>query len=178
MKRNAYFAGGCFWCIEPVFESLTGVFDAVSGYSGGTEADPAYEDVKAQRTGHRETVCVEYEDAVVSYESLLDVFLGSVDPFDDGGQFIDRGHSYTLAVYYACEDERLAAEQKLSALEKAAGKPPAVALEPFKSFYKAEEYHQGYYLKNPAAFELELEESGRKMRLLPDGQDFPDRGGG
>ena len=178
MKRNAYFAGGCFWCIEPVFESLTGVFDAVSGYSGGTEADPAYEDVKAQRTGHRETVCVEYEDAVVSYESLLDVFLGSVDPFDDGGQFIDRGHSYTLAVYYACEEERLAAEQKLSALEKAAGKPPAVALEPFKSFYKAEESHQGYYLKNPAAFELELEESGRKMRLLPDGQDFPDRGGG
>ena len=114
MLRKAYFAGGCFWCIEPGFEALPGVKSAVSGYSGGREANPAYSDVKAQRTGHRETVCVEYDDEMVSYQALLDAYLGSVDPFDDGGQFIDRGHSYTLAVYFTRDDERIAAERALS----------------------------------------------------------------
>ena len=164
MKRNAYFAGGCFWCIEPVFEALPGVISAVSGYSGGAEKDPGYEDVKAQRTGHRETVCVEYDDSLVSFETLLDVYLGSVDPFDGGGQFIDRGRSYTLAVYHTREEERLAARRKLEELEAAAGKRPCVSLEPFRSFWRAEEYHQDYYLKNPEAFQRELEESGRQKR--------------
>ena len=161
MAKKAYFAGGCFWCIEPVFEALPGVFGAVSGYSGGREENPCYEDVKAQRTGHRETVCVEYDDAVVSFEELLEAYLGSVDPFDGGGQFIDRGKSYTLAVYHTCEEERVAAQRRLEALEKEAGKRPCVSVEPFRSFYRAEEYHQDYYLKNPEAFQRELEESGR-----------------
>ena len=164
MKRKAYFAGGCFWCIEPVFEALPGVFSAVSGYSGGEEAEPRYEEVKAQRTGHRETVCVEYDDERVSFGALLDAYLGSVDPFDGGGQFIDRGHSYTLAVYHTSEEERKAAEAKLAALERSAGKPPCVSVEPFRSFWRAEEYHQDYYLKNPEAFRRELEESGRPAR--------------
>ena len=103
MKKDAYFAGGCFWCIEPVFEAMDGVESSVSGYSGGAEKDPAYEDVKAQRSGHRETVCVTYDGDVVPYETLLDAYLRSVDPFDGGGQFIDRGHSFTLAVYYTSE---------------------------------------------------------------------------
>ncbi len=165
MLRKAYFAGGCFWCIEPVFEEMQGVKEAVSGYSGGREEDPAYADVKAQRTGHRETVCVEYDDSVVSYDALLDAFLGSVDPFDGGGQFIDRGRSYTLAVYFTCEEERCAAERKLAALEEAAGKSAEVSVEPFDRFYRAEEAHQDYYRKNPEAFRRELEESGRSSRL-------------
>ena len=164
MRRNAYFAGGCFWCIEPVFEALPGVFGAVSGYSGGEEEAPRYEDVKAQRTGHRETVCVEYDDARVSFGALLDAYLGSVDPFDGGGQFIDRGRSYTLAVYFTSEEERLAALEKLEELEREAGKPPCVSVEAFRSFWRAEEDHQDYYLKNPEAFQRELEESGRQKR--------------
>ncbi len=169
MGKRAYFAGGCFWCIEPVFQTMPGVTGADSGYSGGSEADPRYEDVKAQRTGHRETVCVEYEETTVSYEALLDAYLSAVDPFDGGGQFIDRGHSYTLAVYYNDEDERIAAERKLAALEASSGQKPAVSVEPFVSFFRAEEVHQDYYLKNPEDFRRELEESGRTAR-----QAFPD----
>ena len=167
MNRKAYFAGGCFWCIEPVFEALPGVLGAVSGYSGGAEEDPRYEDVKAQRTGHRETVCVEYDDASVSFEALLEAYLGSVDPFDGGGQFIDRGRSYTLAVFYTSEEERLAAQRRLQRLEGESGVQPCVSVEPFRNFYRAEEYHQDYYRKNPEAFQRELEESGRNRRVGP-----------
>lgn len=167
MKQRAYFAGGCFWCIEPVFESAQGVLSAVSGYSGGSEASPAYEEVKAQRTGHRESVCVEYDDEHISYDQLLDLFLGAVDPFDGEGQFIDRGRSYTLAVYYEREDQRALAEAKLRRLEQAAGKPCFVSLEPFRTFYPAEEEHQDYYRKHPAEFARELEESGRLSRNGP-----------
>ncbi len=164
MKKKAYFAGGCFWCIEPVFESLPGVFGAVSGYSGGVEENPAYEDVKAQRTGHRETVCVEYDDELISFDTLLETYLGSVDPFDGGGQFIDRGRSYTLAVYYTSGAERGITEAKLAELEQSAGKSVCICVEAFQSFYPAEEYHQDYYLKNPDAFQKELEESGRSRK--------------
>ena len=91
--EKAYFAGGCFWCITPTFRSMEGVFDVVSGYSGGEEVNPTYEDVKHQRTGHRETIRIDYDPAFVSYEQLLQIYLDSVDPFDEGGQFIDRGFS-------------------------------------------------------------------------------------
>ena len=164
MKKKAYFAGGCFWCIEPVFESLPGVSSAISGYSGGAEINPAYADVKAQRTGHRETVCIEYDDALIGFDTLLETFLGSVDPFDGGGQFIDRGHSYTLAVYYTEGREKQITEAKLAALEQSSGKTVYISVEAFQSFYPAEEYHQDYYLKNPDAFQKELEESGRIRR--------------
>ena len=158
---TAYFAGGCFWCITPVFKELAGVTDVVSGYSGGSEADPKYEDVKAQRTGHRETIKIEYDSKLVSFAELIDLFLNNVDPFDGEGQFIDRGHSYTLAVYYSNDAERDCAEKKLAALRLDTGREVFVSVEPFIGFYVAEEYHQDYYLKNPEAFRRELTESGR-----------------
>ncbi len=161
MKDTAYFAGGCFWCITPTFDLTDGVLRVVSGYSGGLEENPVYEDVKHQRTGHRETIRVEFDPERVSYAQLLEIFLCGVDPFDDGGQFIDRGHSYTLAVYYLDEAQRRAAEAALEALEAEAGRKPCIALEPFRSFWDAEEYHQDYYKKNPEAFRKELIESGR-----------------
>ena len=117
--------------------------------------------MKYQRTGHRETIAIEYNEERLSYEQLLDVFLANVDPFDEGGQFIDRGHSYTLAVYYQAEAERDAASKAIKALETASGKTVHVAVEPFQTFYAAEEYHQDYYRKNPEAFRRELIESGR-----------------
>ncbi len=160
--KKAYFAGGCFWCITPVFEIQPGVGSVVSGYSGGDEADPDYEAVKSQLTGHRETVCVEYDDTEISYGRLLEVFLSGVDPFDGGGQFIDRGRSYTLAVYFNGEDEKNAALERIEELERRSGEKVYISVEPFKSFYPAEEYHQDYYLKQPEAFERELVSSGRK----------------
>ena len=158
---TAYFAGGCFWCITPTFQEMVGVRRVTSGYSGGEESAPTYEDVKHQRTGHRETIAITYNEGKLTYRALLDVFLANVDPFDEGGQFIDRGHSYTLAVYYQTEEERDAAQTAVKTLEETSGKKVYVAVEPFKTFYAAEEYHQDYYLKNPEAFRKELVESGR-----------------
>ena len=159
--EKAYFAGGCFWCITPTFREMDGVADVISGYSGGDEIAPTYEDVKNQRTGHRETICIEFDSEKVSFEALMDIFLCSVDPFDDGGQFIDRGFSYTLAVYYRNENQKEVAEKLLGQLAWEAGKNPCIAVEPFKNFYTAEEYHQNYDLKNPEAFRRELVDSGR-----------------
>ena len=98
------------WCITPTFQEKVGVRRVTSGYSGGEEAAPSYEDVKYQRTGHRETIRIEYNEERIGYEALLELFLANVDPFDEGGQFIDRGHSYTLAVYYETQAEKEQAE--------------------------------------------------------------------
>lgn len=162
-NMQAYFAGGCFWCITPEFKR-SGVRKVISGYSGGDEVNPVYEDVKHQRTGHREAFLVDYDPEVVSYEQLMEIFLTHVDPFDFEGQFIDRGHSYTLAVYPVNDEQEAIARRMLADLEKESGKPCAVAVEPFKSFYDAEEYHQDFYLKNPEKYEAELIESGRKKK--------------
>lgn len=162
--RTAYFAGGCFWCIAPTFRSLAGVTGVTSGYSGGEEENPAYEDVKGQRTGHRETVAIGYDEGQVSFDTLLSVFLRNIDPFDGGGQFIDRGRSYSPAVYFTHEDEREIALGRLKALEERTGKAPQVAVEPFKSFWPAEDYHQDWDLKHPSAFLEELMTSGRRKQ--------------
>ncbi|MBQ3355702.1 MAG: peptide-methionine (S)-S-oxide reductase MsrA [Oscillospiraceae bacterium] len=158
---KAYFAGGCFWCVTPIY-MVYGVDKVVCGYSGGKEKNPSYKDVKKQKTGHRETIELEYDPANVSYEELLEIFFANVDPFDPEGQFIDKGHSYTLAIYFTSEEERTLAEARIKRLEAESGREVCVALEPFSAFYPAEEEHQDYYLKHPAEFERELIESGRK----------------
>ena len=160
---KAYFAGGCFWCVTPIYK-IYGVDSVVCGYSGGDEVNPSYEDVKAQKTGHRETIELTYEPENVSYENLLDIYFANVDPFDSEGQYIDKGFSYTLAIYYQTEHEKKIAEKRIIAIEEEFKKKVKVVLEPFKEFYPAEEEHQDYYLKNPEAFEKELKESGRKGR--------------
>lgn len=159
---KAYFAGGCFWCMEKPYHTVEGVLSAVSGYCGGEEEDPSYEDVKHQRTMHRETVCVEFDEERVSFAELLDTYFYNIDPFDDGGQFIDRGRSYTCAVYYADEKQREDTLQKIGQLERQSGRKVAVAVEPYRKFYPAEEYHQNYAAKNPEAYAEEYEVSGRK----------------
>lgn len=159
--KKAYFAGGCFWCVTPIYK-IYGVDKVVSGYSGGDEPNPTYADVKAQKTGHRETIMLEYDPAKVSYSQLLEIYLANVDPFDGEGQFIDKGFSYTLAIYYNDEEERKLATEAVNDLKSSSGKEVYIAIEPFKSFFEAEDYHQDYYLKNPEAFEREMIESGRK----------------
>ena len=159
--KTAYFAGGCFWCITPTFQEMEGVCSVTSGYSGGTEENPVYADVKHQRTGHRETIRIDYDPEKRSYAQLMDVFISGVDPFDGEGQFIDRGYSYTLAVYYQTRQEREIAEAAIRALEAESGKSVYISLEPFAAFYSAEEEHQDYYKKHPEAFRQELIDSGR-----------------
>jgi len=159
--KTAYFAGGCFWCITPVFQEMDGVKSVTSGYCGGTEENPSYEDVKHQRTGHRETIRIEYDESKVSYFHLVNTFLNHVDPFDDGGQYIDRGHSYTLAIYYSEEQEADIAQKLLINLQQLTCRIVYVSLEPFSTFYTAEEEHQDYYRKHPEEFRQELIASGR-----------------
>ncbi len=159
--KEAYFAGGCFWCVTPIYK-LYGVRDVICGYSGGDEENPTYEQVKHQETGHRETIKLVYDPERVAYKKLLDIYFANVDPFDAEGQFIDKGFSYTLAIFYSSEEEKTAAEEKIKKIEADSGKKTYVALLPFKNLYEAEEYHQDYYLKNPEAFEKEMIESGRK----------------
>jgi len=159
--KQAYFAGGCFWCITPTFREMEGVSHVISGYSGGDEENPVYADVKYQRTGHRETIAIHYDPKQRSFEELFDIFLSGVDPFDPDGQYIDRGHSYTLAVYYQSEEERRIAERGIKALEEETGKTVYISLEPFRHFWTAEEEHQDYYRKHPEEFRRELIESGR-----------------
>ncbi len=160
--KTAYFAGGCFWCITPIFKELEGVSEVTSGYCGGAEVNPSYKEVKSQQTGHRETIKIAYDEEKVDFTELLDVFISGVDPFDGEGQFIDRGYSYTLAIYYNDIIEKEIAEKALEKLERISGKKVFVSLEHFKAFYTAEEEHQNYYIKNPEEFEKELIESGRK----------------
>lgn len=159
--ETAYFAGGCFWCITPTFQEIPGVAQVLSGYCGGREVDPSYEDVKNQKTGHRETIRIDFDPEKVSFSHLMQVYLNGVDPFDAGGQFIDRGHSYTLAVYYCDDDQLQAAKQAIENLQELSGREVCVALESFDRFYMAEEYHQDFHKKNPEKFRQELIESGR-----------------
>ena len=159
--KEAYFAGGCFWCVTPIYK-MYGVEKVICGYCGGDEVNPTYDEVKHQKTGHRETIKLVYDPEKVSYEKLLDIYFANVDPFDAEGQFIDKGFSYTLAIFYSTEEEKEEAAAKISKIESESGKKVEVPLLSYKKFYEAEEYHQDYYLKNPEAFEKEMIESGRR----------------
>ena len=165
MTETAYFAGGCFWCITPAFKETPGVLQVISGYSGGKEKDPVYADVKYQHTGHRETIRIDFLPEQITFADLMDIFLSSVDPFDPDGQFIDRGHSYTLAIYYLSEQQRAIAAQRIWQLEQDSGRPVYISLESFQDFYSAEEEHQDYYLKHPKEFQQEWIDSGRATKM-------------
>ena len=159
----AYFAGGCFWCTESDFEKLAGVTSVISGYMGGDEPNPTYEQVSAHVTGHRESIKVYYDPAKVSYQALVEYFFKHHDPTDAGGSFYDRGHSYTSAIYYSTPEEKTIAENVVKDLEARHifPKPIITSIEPAKTFWNAEEYHQDYYKKNPLRYEYYRKGSGR-----------------
>ena len=145
--QTAIFAGGCFWCVESDFESVKGVTEAVSGYTGGTTKNPTYKQVSRGGTGHYEAVEVTYDADVVGYDRLMDVFWHSVDPVDAGGQFCDRGDSYRTAVFYKTEEQKRIAEASKAAIDASGVLPKKIVtpILPAAPFYKAEAYHQGYY---------------------------------
>lgn len=161
---EAYFAGGCFWCMAKPYDSVPGVSEVVSGYCGGAADDAAYALVKAQKTAHRETVKLTFDPSVVSFAELLEVYFYNIDPFDDGGQFIDRGYSYTCAVYCVDETQRAAAEAMIARVERESGQTVCVSVQPFGAFFPAEDYHQDYAKKNPEAYAEEYRASGRAAR--------------
>lgn len=162
---TAVFAGGCFWCMEPPFDKLDGVVATTSGYTGGTVANPSYEQVSAGRTGHYEAVEVRYDPKKVSYGQLLEVYWRQVDPFDSGGQFCDRGQQYTTAIFAATDDERQKAEASKAAITARLGKPVVTPVLPATAFYPAEDYHQDYYKKNPLRYHYYRYSCGRDKRL-------------
>ena len=169
--RTAVFAGGCFWCMEPPYDKLTGVISTISGYAGGHMLAPTYRDVTGGRSGHLEVVRITYDPAQVSYETLLEVFWRNVDPLDGGGQFCDRGQSYATAIFTQTERQRKLAEAsktKIAAtLSEVSELPIATDIRPLNSpgFYSAEDYHQDYYLKNPLRYKFYRKSCGRDSRL-------------
>ncbi len=146
--ETAVLAGGCFWCVEADFEKVRGVVDAVSGFAGGTVANPTYRQVTRGGTGHREVVEITFNPTEVSYGQILDLFLRSIDPLDAGGQFCDRGFSYSPAIYAQTPAQAAAADAAVDRAEAALGRGISVPVEAAATFYAAEEYHQDYYRKD------------------------------
>lgn len=164
---KATFAGGCFWCMEPPFDKLEGVISTISGYTGGDLKNPSYEQVSMGGTGHFESVQIEYDPHKVSYSELLDVFWHNIDPTDGGGQFCDRGSQYRSAVFYHSEDQRRLAEESKADLQARGMLPKPIVTEilPASTFYRAEDYHQDYYKKNPIRYRLYRRGCGRDRVL-------------
>ncbi len=164
---TATFAGGCFWCMEPPFDQLAGVIATISGYTGGHKANPSYEDVTGETTGHFEALQVLYDPAKISYDQLLEVFWRNINPTDAGGQFVDRGPQYRSAIFYHDSDQQRLAEASKARLA-AAGRFRAAIVTPVLPagpFYPAEEYHQDYYEKNPIRYKFYRYNSGRDRFL-------------
>ncbi|MFZ9001390.1 MAG: peptide-methionine (S)-S-oxide reductase MsrA [Bacteriovoracaceae bacterium] len=161
--EKATFAGGCFWCMEPPFDQKKGVLKTISGYAGGSELNPNYEQVSSGSTGHLEVIRVEYDPNQVSYEELLDIYWKNVDPTDDGGQFVDRGPQYATAIFYHDDNQKSLAEKSKKALSESGRfqKPIITPIRKLESFYPAEDYHQDYYQKNPIRYKFYRYNSGR-----------------
>ena len=144
-KDKAYFAGGCFWCVEESFEKLKGVEEVISGYSGGITENPTYKEVTYGNTGHFEVVEIIYDKKVISFEELLKNFWVNIDPFDAYGQFCDKGYSYRSVAFYQNDEEKELIEKDIKDLQNKFNKKVVTYIRNFEKFYKAEEYHQDFY---------------------------------
>ncbi|HEX6728116.1 MAG TPA: peptide-methionine (S)-S-oxide reductase MsrA, partial [Nitrospira sp.] len=151
---KAYFAGGCFWCMEEAFEKVDGVLTVVSGYMGGTVTNPTYEQVSDGRTGHAEAIEVTYDPTKVTYQKLLDAFWRNVDPVTPNAQFCDHGTQYRAVVFYSTDEEKRLSEVSKSKIEQSKRLPAPIVtqLVQASTFYQAEDYHQDYYKKNPLRY--------------------------
>ena len=166
-EAKAIFAGGCFWCMEPPFDNVPGVISTTSGYSGGHTQNPSYQEVGAGGTGHAEAVEIVYDPKKVTYAELLTVFWRNVDPTDAEGQFCDKGDQYRSEIFYGSDEEkRLAEQSKTDVAAKLKVRGPIVTkIELAVPFYRAEDYHQDYYEKNPLRYRYYRRRCGRDARL-------------
>ena len=163
--KTAYFAGGCFWCMEEAFENVKGVLDVVSGYSGGTTKNPTYKEVVKGKTGHFEAIEVRYDSDKIKYKDLLENFWINIDPFDADGQFCDKGYSYKSVAFYISDTEKNLITNSIKSLEKKFNKKIVTYIIKFEKFYKAEEYHQDYYVKNFINY-LRYKKGCRRVKTL------------
>lgn len=159
----AIFAGGCFWCVEADFDKVSGVVSTTSGYIDGSTDNPTYYDHSS--SGHREAVRIEFDNSRVSYDMLVSAFFRSIDPTDGGGQFCDRGHSYSTAIYTTSEGQAAAAEKAKKQARRQLDQAIATDVKPAPAFWPAEDYHQNYYRKNPLRYKLYRNGCRRDARL-------------
>ncbi|OIO59142.1 MAG: peptide-methionine (S)-S-oxide reductase [Verrucomicrobia bacterium CG_4_10_14_3_um_filter_43_23] len=166
-SSKAYFAGGCFWCIEAAFDqpSTAGILKVTSGYMGGHVKNPTYEQVCTGKTGHYEVVEISYDPGKILYNDLLETFWHNIDPSDNAGQFADRGSQYLTAIFYCDEDQKHIAEESKALITARLGLPIVTDILPASEFYPAEDYHQRYYKTNPTRYTAYKEGSGRPVCL-------------
>jgi peptide-methionine (S)-S-oxide reductase len=166
-QAKAYFAGGCFWCMEEAFEKVDGVTAVVSGYMGGTVANPTYEQVSDGHTGHAESIEVTYDPTKITYQKLLDAFWRNVDPVTPNAQFCDHGTQYRAVVFYSTDEEKRLSEESKNKIEQSKRLPAPIVtqLVQASTFYPAEDYHQDYYKKNPLRYKYYKYSCGRAKRL-------------
>jgi peptide-methionine (S)-S-oxide reductase len=164
-RAVAVFAGGCFWCVESAFEEIDGVDTVVSGYTGGPEANPTYQQVSSGQTGHYEAVRIVYDPSRVSYAVLLEVFWRNIDPTQDDGQFCDRGHQYLSAIFVADDDERRLAVESKDRIRRQLDEDVVTEILDAATFWVAEDYHQDFYRTNPVRYSSYRIGCGRDRRL-------------
>jgi len=162
----ATFAGGCFWCMEPPYDELDGVISTIAGYIGGTRRNPTYGEVSTGSTGHTEAMEIRYDPSEITYQELLDVFWVNIDPTVDDRQFCDKGSQYRAGVFYHnAEQKALAEASKRKIIDSGRFDRVVTEITPASRFYRAEEYHQDYYVKNPLRYKFYRYNCGRDRRL-------------
>ena len=162
---KAYFAGGCFWCMEESFEKKEGVIEVISGYSGGTTKNPTYKEVTYGNTGHFEVIEIIYDKNKINFRELLDHFWINIDPFDAIGQFCDKGYSYRSVAFYQSKEEKMKIDQSIKQLNKKFNEKIVTYVKKFDKFYKAENYHQNYYREKFLNYLRYKKACGRENRL-------------
>jgi len=160
-----YVAGGCFWCVEEVYEKVEGVLSVHSGYSGGHVKNPTYQEVVLGNTGHIEAVEINYDSSLVNEEQLVKLLFLNIDPFDEGGQFCDRGYSYKSAFFTSDENLKKIINDYILKIENNHNQKVQTLILPFKNFYLAEDYHQDYYKKNSIRYNYYKYSCGREQRI-------------
>lgn len=162
----ATFAGGCFWCMEPPYDELDGVISTIAGYIGGTTPNPTYGQVTTGRTGHTEAMEIRYDPSKITYQELLDVFWVNIDPTVDDRQFCDKGNQYRAGIFYHdAEQKALAEASRQKIIDSGRFDRVVTEVTPASTFYRAEEYHQDYYIKNPLRYKFYRYNCGRDRRL-------------
>ena len=163
--KSMYVAGGCFWCVEEVYEKVEGVLSVYSGYSGGHVENPTYQEVVLGNTGHIEAAEINYDSSLVNEEQLVKLLFLNIDPFDGGGQFCDRGYSYKSAFFTSDEKLKEIINDYILKIENNHNQKVQTLVLPFKNFYLAEDYHQDYYKKNPIRYNYYKYSCGREQKI-------------
>ena len=163
--KSMYVAGGCFWCVEEVYEKVEGVVSVYSGYSGGHIENPTYQEVILGDTGHIEAAEINFDSSIINEEQLVKILFLNIDPFDEGGQFCDRGYSYKSAFFTSDENLKKIINKYILKIENNHIQKVQTLVLPFKNFYLAEDYHQDYYKKNPIRYNYYKYTCGRDQRI-------------